>query len=129
MKVRHRSFAGRPTCGRRSRHHGVYPCPSQSLRANPRSVPMTETNPVVLVVDDEIQIRRFLRAGFELDGFSVQEAEIGGEAVRAATLAPPDLVILDLGLPDMDGADVLERLRAWSSVPIIVLSVRSNAAE
>jgi len=90
---------------------------------------MNETAPVVLVVDDEIQIRRFLRAGFELDGFSVQEAETGGEAVRAATLAPPDLVILDLGLPDMDGADVLERLRAWSSVPIIVLSVRSNEAE
>jgi two-component system, OmpR family, KDP operon response regulator KdpE len=90
---------------------------------------MTEISSCVLVVDDEIQIRRFLRAGFELDGFIVQEAETGAEALRAATLKPSDLVILDLGLPDMDGADVLERLRAWSSVPLIVLSVRANEAE
>src|SRR5215510_2870676 len=90
---------------------------------------MTELNPVVLVVDDEVQIRRFLRAGLELDGFAVQDAETGGDALRWATLKPPDLVILDLGLPDMDGGEVLERLRAWSSVPLIVLSVRSNEAE
>src|SRR3974390_2069217 len=90
---------------------------------------MTEPAPVVLVIDDEIQIRRFLRAGLELDGFVVQEAETGADAMRAVTLTPPDLVILDLGLPDMDGADVLERLRAWSNVPLIVLSVRSNEAE
>jgi two-component system KDP operon response regulator KdpE len=90
---------------------------------------MTEENPVVLVVDDEVQIRRFLRAGLELDGFAVQDAETGGDALRAATLKPPDLVILDLGLPDMDGSEVLDRLRAWSSVPLIVLSVRSNEAE
>jgi len=83
----------------------------------------------VLVVDDEIQIRRFLRAGFELDGFMVHEAETGAEALRAATLKPSDLVILDLGLPDMDGADVLERLRSWSSVPLIVLSVRGSEGE
>ena len=90
---------------------------------------MNEPNPVVLVVDDEVQIRRFLRAGLELDGFAVQDAETGADALRWATLKPPDLVILDLGLPDMDGAEVLERLRAWSSVPLIVLSVRSNEAE
>src|ERR1700686_5933765 len=90
---------------------------------------MNEPAPVVLVIDDEIQIRRFLRAGLELDGFVVQEAETGTEAMRTVTLTPPDLVILDLGLPDMDGADVLERLRAWSNVPLIVLSVRSNEAE
>jgi two-component system KDP operon response regulator KdpE len=90
---------------------------------------MTEANPVVLVVDDEVQIRRFLRAGLELDGFTVQDAETGADALRWATLKPPDLVILDLGLPDMDGSEVLERLRAWSSVPLIVLSVRSNEAE
>src|SRR4030081_1085732 len=105
----------------------IYPLPP--LRANPRSVPMTEANPVVLVVDDEVQIRRFLRAGLELDGFSVQDAETGADALRWATFKPPDLVILDLGLPDMDGAEVLERLRTWSSVPLIVLSVRSNEAE
>jgi two-component system KDP operon response regulator KdpE len=90
---------------------------------------MTGANPLVLVVDDEQQIRRFLRAAFELDGFAVEEAETGQGALRLATLKHPDLVILDLGLPDMDGGDVLERLRAWSSVPLIVLSVRSNEAE
>jgi two-component system KDP operon response regulator KdpE len=83
----------------------------------------------VLVVDDEIQIRRFLRAGFELDGFVVHEAKDAAEALRAATLRSIDLVILDLALPDLDGAEVLERLRSWSSVPVIVLSVRSNEAE
>ena len=90
---------------------------------------MNEIPPTVLVVDDEIQIRRFLRAGFELDGFSVTESETGAEALRATTLKPSDLVILDLGLPDMDGAEVLERLRSWSSVPLIVLSVRGSEAE
>jgi two-component system, OmpR family, KDP operon response regulator KdpE len=90
---------------------------------------MNEIPQVVLVVDDEIQIRRFLRTGFELDGFAVTEAETGAEALRATTLKPSDLVILDLGLPDMDGAEVLERLRSWSSVPLIVLSVRGSEAE
>jgi len=65
---------------------------------------MTEANPLALIVDDEVQIRRFLRAGLELDGFSVEEAETGHEGLRLATLSPPDLVILDLGLPDMDGS-------------------------
>ena len=90
---------------------------------------MSEIPARVLVVDDEIQIRRFLRTGFELDGFNVEEAETGAEALRAAALRPTDLVILDLGLPDMDGSEVLERLRGWSSVPLIVLSVRANEAE
>jgi two-component system KDP operon response regulator KdpE len=90
---------------------------------------MNEVPASVLVVDDEVQIRRFLRTGFELDGFQVQEAETGADALRAATLKPSDLVILDLGLPDMDGADVLERLRSWSSVPLIVLSVRGSEDE
>ena len=62
---------------------------------------MTEHSPMILVVDDEVQIRRFLRAGLELGGFAVQDAETGAEALRLATLKPPDLVILDLGLPDM----------------------------
>jgi two-component system KDP operon response regulator KdpE len=90
---------------------------------------MTEPAPVVLVVDDEVQIRRFLRAGLELDGFAVHDVETGADALKWVTLKQPDLIILDLGLPDMDGSDVLERLRAWSSVPLIVLSVRSNEAE
>jgi two-component system KDP operon response regulator KdpE len=90
---------------------------------------MNEIPPSVLVVDDELQIRRFLRTGFELDGFTVAEAETGTEALRTSTLRPSDLVILDLGLPDMDGSEVLERLRAWSSVPLIVLSVRGSETE
>ena len=90
---------------------------------------MSETGPIVLVVDDEVQIRRFLRTGFELNGFSVVEAGSGTEAIRAASLQPIDLVIIDLGLPEMDGAEVVERIRSWSNVPIIVLSVRSSEAD
>src|SRR5260370_42588707 len=86
-------------------------CRWPPTRPNRRPIPMTEPAPVVLVIDDEIQIRRFLRAGLELDGFVVQEAETGTDAMRAGTLTPPDLVILDLGLPDRDAADVLEQLR------------------
>ena len=90
---------------------------------------MAKPPPAVLVIDDEIQIRRFLRAGFELDGCTVDEADSAMEGIRSATFKPPDLIILDLGLPDLDGAEVLDRLRAWSSVPLIVLSVRSNEEE
>jgi two-component system KDP operon response regulator KdpE len=90
---------------------------------------MSESSPIVLVVDDEIQIRRFLRAGFELNGFVVHEAGTGAEAIRSATLRPIDLVLVDLGLPDMDGSEVVERLRSWSTVPIIVLSVRGTEAQ
>jgi two-component system KDP operon response regulator KdpE len=90
---------------------------------------MTESRPTVLVVDDEVQIRRFLKAGLELQGFDVREAETGMEGLRLATLRLPDLIILDLGLSDMDGSDVIERLRSWSQVPIIVLSVRSGEDE
>jgi len=87
------------------------------------------TAPNVLVVDDEVQIRRFLRSGFELDGYSVNEAENGREAIRAATLRPTDLIILDLALPDLDGSQVLERIRSWSNVPVIILSVKSSEME
>lgn len=90
---------------------------------------MSNDSPVVLVVDDEVQIRRFLRAGFELDGFVVEEADNGANAIRKATLTPPDLIIVDLGLPDMDGSEIVQRLRSWSSVPLIVLSVRSSEVE
>ncbi|MGN6570162.1 MAG: response regulator [Pseudolabrys sp.] len=90
---------------------------------------MNDASPIVLVVDDEVQIRRFLRTGFELNGFVVHEAATGAEAIRAATLRPIDIVIVDLGLPDMDGSEVVERIRSWSNVPIIVLSVRSHEAQ
>jgi two-component system KDP operon response regulator KdpE len=90
---------------------------------------MNKVSHVALIVDDEVQIRRFLRAGFELEGMNVLESATGNEAIRAATLRSIDLVILDLALPDLDGAAVVERLRSWSDVPIIVLSVRSSEAE
>jgi two-component system OmpR family response regulator len=90
---------------------------------------MSELSPIVLVIDDEIQIRRFLRTGFELNNFVVHEAGTGAEGIRSATLRPIDIVIVDLGLPDMDGSEVVERIRSWSTVPIIVLSVRSTEAQ
>ncbi len=90
---------------------------------------MNSHAPSVLLVDDEAQIRRFLRAGFEMDGFNVQDAENGSEGIKNATMRPPDLVILDLALPDIDGSEVLARLRSWSNVPVIVLSVRSSEDE
>ncbi len=78
----------------------------------------------VLIVDDEPQIRRFLSASLNSHQYTVIEAHTGNEAIRLCTTAQPDLVILDLGLPDIDGRDVLSRIREWSRVPIIVLSVR-----
>jgi two-component system KDP operon response regulator KdpE len=83
----------------------------------------------ILVIDDELHIRQFLRAAFEFEGFTVQEAHDAEEGIRSATLKPPDLIILDLGLPDRDGATIIERLRSWSKTPIIVLTVRSTERE
>jgi two-component system, OmpR family, KDP operon response regulator KdpE len=90
---------------------------------------MSKPSNVVLLIDDEPKIRRFLRAGFELDGFTVLEAENAGEALKIATFSPPDLIILDLALPDLHGTEVLERIRSWSNVPIIILSVVSGEDE
>lgn len=83
----------------------------------------------VLLIDDEAQIRRFLGIGLRAQGYSVQEAATGREGLELLATRGADLVILDLGLPDLDGQDVLRELRAWSSVPVIVLSVRSGEAE
>ena len=90
---------------------------------------MTRMPPSVLIIDDEARLRRFLRAGFEREGFPFQESETADVGIRTATLKPVDLIVLDLGLPDMEGEQVVERLRPWSSVPIIVLSVRQNEDE
>lgn len=90
---------------------------------------MNSHQPVVLIVDDEVQIRRFIRAGFELEQFTVIEAENAEAGLRAATLRPVDLIVVDLGLPDLDGSEIVERIRPWSAVPIIVLSVRSDESE
>ena len=81
---------------------------------------------IVLVIDDEFQIRRFVRTGLELHGFSVREAESGAAGLRAVAHIRPDLVILDIILPDISGVEVLQTVRSWSNVPIIVLSIQSD---
>lgn len=85
---------------------------------------MSEAGQRVLVVDDENAIRRYLRAALSAQGFSVYEAASGAEAVSAVLKDRPDIIILDLGLPDFDGIEVTRRLREWSQMPIIILSVR-----
>lgn len=83
----------------------------------------------LLVIDDEPQIRRALRAGLEPNGYTVTLAASGEEGLDEAALHPPDVVILDLAMPGLDGFDVLLQLRAWSRVPIIVLTVREDEAD
>lgn len=83
----------------------------------------------VLVVDDEPQIQRFLKPALEAAGYDIIAAVNGAEALKLAVTAAPVLVILDLGLPDMDGKEVIARLRGWSQVPIIILSARDRETE
>jgi two-component system, OmpR family, KDP operon response regulator KdpE len=90
---------------------------------------MTDAMRRILVVDDEPQIRKFLRLGLEGHGYRVLEAESAESALRAAVAGKPDLVVLDLGLPDREGFDVLSTLREWSRVPVLVLSVRNREGE
>jgi two-component system KDP operon response regulator KdpE len=79
-----------------------------------------------LIIDDEIQIRRLLRVVLAADGYEVEEAETGQLGLVEAASRRPDIILLDLGLPDMDGLDVLQRLREWSETPVLVLSVRDD---
>lgn len=83
----------------------------------------------ILVIEDEPPIRRFLRASLTDAGYRVSEAVSGAEGLRSAASQPPDLVILDLGLPDLDGQEVLRRLREWYTAPILVLSARDQETE
>jgi two-component system, OmpR family, KDP operon response regulator KdpE len=83
----------------------------------------------ILVVDDEKPIRRFLRASLQGHGYTVFEASSGQEAIQEATGHRPDVIILDLGLPDMDGTELTRQLREWTKVPIIVLSVRDHESD
>ncbi|RFC68961.1 MULTISPECIES: response regulator [Mesorhizobium] len=83
----------------------------------------------ILVVDDEPQIQRFLKPALEAAGYSVVMADDGTSALKLAATSAPALIILDLGLPDMDGKEVVQRLRAWSQLPIIILSARDQEAE
>ncbi|HWJ76148.1 MAG TPA: response regulator [Kaistia sp.] len=83
----------------------------------------------ILVVDDEPQIQRFLKPALTAAGYEVIQAATGAEALKFAATAAPDVVILDLGLPDMDGKDVVAKLRGWSEVPIVILSARDRETE
>ena len=86
----------------------------------------TANEPLLLVVDDDLPILRFLRAGLRTDGYRVLEARTGTDALAQAATRAPDLVVLDLGLPDIDGFEVVRRLREWSHVPVLVLSARGQ---
>jgi two-component system KDP operon response regulator KdpE len=86
-------------------------------------------DPVVVVIEDEPQIRRFLRVALAGQGYRVFEASTGEDGLIDAASRQPDVVIVDLGLPDIDGLQVIARLREWSAVPIIVLSARGQEAD
>lgn len=89
-------------------------------------MPKENTLPRILIIDDELAIRRFLRTALDVGEFSLHEAENGHSGLAAATVLKPEVILLDLGLPDMDGVEVIRRIREWSPVPIIVLSVRER---
>lgn len=86
---------------------------------------MSKLNPVIIIIEDDPPIRRFLRTGLTAHQFTVFEADSGQRGIIEAGMRKPDLVILDLGLPDMDGVAVIQAIRQWSKLPIIVLSARS----
>jgi len=90
---------------------------------------MTSASPRVLVIDDEAQIRRFLDIGLRAEGYEVFLAANAAEGLALTTTQSPDLVILDIGLPDREGHEVLAELRQWSQVPVLMLSVRDNESE
>ena len=90
---------------------------------------MSESTITVVLIEDDKAIRRFVQASLESEQIRVIEAELGRRGLSLAASARPDLVIVDLGLPDIDGADVIRQLRDWSSVPVIVLSARTREEE
>jgi two-component system KDP operon response regulator KdpE len=87
---------------------------------------MSESQPRILVVDDERAIRRLLNVTLTASDYQIYEAERGQSAIEAVVIHRPDLVILDLGLPDMDGVEVVHAVREWSQIPILILSVRDQ---
>src|SRR2546426_5525396 len=92
------------------------------IRPHPAPAPAL----VVLVIEDEAPIGRFLRASLDTQGYRLIEAATGEDGLREAGTRQPDVVLLDLGLPDLDGLEVIRRLREWTAVPIIVLSARGR---
>jgi len=90
---------------------------------------VSEPKSVIVAIEDDPQIRRFLRTGLESHGFQIHEADTGKLGLIEAANRKPDLVILDLGLPDMDGVEVVKKLREWSALPVIVLSARAGETD
>jgi two-component system KDP operon response regulator KdpE len=90
---------------------------------------MASLTPTVLVIEDEPQIRRFLRATLPAHGYRLLEAETAQDGLTQAAMHQPELIILDLGLPDLDGLEVTRRLREWTTVPILVLSARGQETD
>lgn len=90
---------------------------------------MTDQLPLILIIEDELPIRRFLRAALTASHYRLVEAGTAHEGLAQVALGQPDLVILDLGLPDRDGLDVIRELRTWSTVPIIILSARQREGD
>lgn len=86
---------------------------------------MSDPRPVVVVIEDDPQIRSFMRTGLQSHGFEIHEADTGKLGLLEAARRKPDLIILDLGLPDMDGVEVVRQLREWTSMPVIILSARN----
>lgn len=87
---------------------------------------MSDTNPIIVVIEDDPAIRRFLRTGLGAQGFKVYEADNGRQGIIEAGVRKPDFIILDLGLPDLDGVEVIKAIRQWSAMPILILSARST---
>lgn len=87
---------------------------------------MSDNPALILVIEDEAPIRKFLHAALADEGYRLSEADTGKQGLKLAAAQPPDVVVLDLGLPDMDGLEVLRQLRDWSQVPVIVLSARGQ---
>jgi two-component system KDP operon response regulator KdpE len=90
---------------------------------------MSNPKPIILVIEDEPPLQRFLRVTLESQGYAVVEATTGETGLRHAAMDRPDLIVLDLGLPDLDGVEVTKRLREWSAVPVIVVSARGKEQE
>ena len=90
---------------------------------------MPNASPLILVIEDEPPLQKFLRVSLESQNYRVLEATRGEHGLRHAAMSQPDLIILDLGLPDMDGVEVVKKLREWSALPVIVLSARATETD
>src|SRR5579871_5457867 len=97
-----------------------------SLRMSEKTETTSDIAPLILLIEDDVQIRRFLRAALTTHGYKVAEVNTANDGLRQIAVQKPDLVILDLGLPDLDGLEVTRQLREWSSTPIVVVSAREG---